>query len=145
MVGYIRFLPARHPLTLKICWSLKRVAVIQSCRRSSKNWYFSQIPATHCTHLGSSTLFPADRLCPVETSAKLPSQICIYFPLALQSQKLHNNGWSQNLSAGQRDFRPHYYLSAGQRDFRPHYYAHTNYVTIIVPSQSCHLSFLHHP
>ena len=27
----------------------------------------------------------------------------------------------------------------------PHYYAHTNYVTIIVPSQSCLLSFLHHP
>ena len=24
-------------------------------------------------------------------------------------------------------------------------YAHTNYVTIIVPSQSCLLSFLHHP
>ena len=27
----------------------------------------------------------------------------------------------------------------------PHYYAHTNYVTIIVPSQSCLLFFLHHP
>ena len=27
----------------------------------------------------------------------------------------------------------------------PHYYAHTNSVTIIVPSQSCLLSFLHHP
>ena len=33
----------------------------------------------------------------------------------------------------------------GQRDFGPpHYYAHTNYVTIIVPSQSYLLSFLHH-
>ena len=34
----------------------------------------------------------------------------------------------------------------GQRDFGPpHYYAHTNYVTIIVPSQSCLFSFLHRP
>ena len=42
--------------------------------------------------------------------------------------------WSRNRSAGwQRDFRP------------PHYYAHTNYVTIILPFQSCLLSFLHHP
>ena len=42
--------------------------------------------------------------------------------------------WSRNRSASwQRDFGP------------PHYYAHTNYVTIILPSQSCLLSFLHHP
>ena len=42
--------------------------------------------------------------------------------------------WSRNRSAsGQRDFGP------------PHYYAHTNYVTIILPSQSCLFSFLHHP
>ena len=27
----------------------------------------------------------------------------------------------------------------------PHYYAHTNDVTIILPSQSCLFSFLHHP
>ena len=40
--------------------------------------------------------------------------------------------WSRNRSA-----------SWAER-FRPYYYAHTNYVIIIVPSQSCLHSFLHY-